>query len=352
MLRLILGLLIILVIAAVLAVLALQAPTAWQPGEVLRTPEERFVDLPDYPFAPHYADVRGYRVHYVDEGPRDGAPILLLHGQPSWSYLYRHMIPPLTAAGFRVIAPDLVGFGKSDKPIRQSDHSYQMHIDVMADLVRRLDLQGATFFGQDWGGLIGLRVVAAEPDRFARIVLSNTGLPAADGLRGWIGYPLFRFAVWREGTPETVAEDGEDFRFTRWVAWAKTVDAFDYAGLFQGSTQRDLSAEEQAAYAAPFPDETYQSGPRIFPYLVPSQLRQNAQIMQTVFAKWDKPLLTAFSDGDPVTAGGDKIWQESVPGAQGQPHRTIRNAGHFVQEDQPEELVETLISFIRDTEGQ
>ncbi|MGF1455883.1 MAG: haloalkane dehalogenase [Alphaproteobacteria bacterium] len=348
MLRVLIGLILVLVIASAAAVLALQAPTTWQPGEVLRTPADRFADLPDYPFTPHYADTLGYRVHYVDEGPPGGAPILLLHGQPSWSYLYRHMIPPLAEAGFRVIAPDLVGFGKSDKPTRQADHSYQMHVDVMTDLVRQLDLQNATYFGQDWGGLIGLRVVANEPDRFARIMISNTGLPAAGGLRGWIGYPLFRIAVWREGQPETVT-DGDEFRFTRWVAWARTVDSFDFEGLFQGATQKDLSAAEQAAYAAPFPDETYQAGPRIFPYLVPSQLRQNEQVMQAVYATWDKPFLTAFSDGDPVTAGGETVWQDTVPGAQGQPHTTIRKAGHFVQEDQPDALVDTMIRFIEAT---
>ncbi|MEM1397155.1 MAG: alpha/beta fold hydrolase, partial [Pseudomonadota bacterium] len=161
----------LLVVAALaVAVVAMQAPTRWQPGDVVRTPDDQFTDLEGYPYEPNYADALGYRVHYLDEGPRDGDVILLMHGQPSWSYLYRHMIEGLTAAGYRVIAPDLVGFGRSDKPLKQSDHTYQMHIDVISDLVRQLDLNEATFFGQDWGGLIGLRVVAENGDRFARIV--------------------------------------------------------------------------------------------------------------------------------------------------------------------------------------
>lgn len=346
MLRVFLWILAAIVIGLVAAVFALQAPTKWEPGEIVRTPDSRFANLTDYPFAANYIDSLGYRVHYVDEGPRDGDPILLLHGQPSWSYLYRQMIPLLTEAGYRVIAPDLVGFGKSDKPTSRTDHSYQMHIDVMTDVVRQLDLQNITYFGQDWGGLIGLRVVAEEPDRFARIVISNTGLPAADGIMGWIGYPLFRIAVWLEGSPETVA-DGDSFRFTRWVAWALTVEEFDYTGLFQNATLRDMSAEELAAYAAPFPDETHQAGPRIMPYLVPSQLRQNARVMNEFYAQWDKPLLIAFSDSDPVTAGQETVWRDTVPGAKGQPHTTIKGASHFVQEDQPEAIVAAMLDFMK-----
>ncbi len=345
MLRALVLFVIFLVAAAGVAVVTLQAPTSWQKAEAIQTPETQFDGLPDYPFEPNYADVSGYRVHYVDEGPADGPVILLLHGQPSWSYLYRHMIPPLSEEGYRVIAPDLVGFGKSDKPLNPSDHTYQMHIDLMTDFVRQLDLNEVTFFGQDWGGLIGLRVVAEEPDRFARIMLSNTGLPAADGIGGWIGYPLFRFAVWREGTPESFLENS-DFSFPRWVAYARNTPDFDFQGLFQRSTTRELSEAELAGYAAPFPDETYMAAPRIFPFMVPSQLRQNGAAMRDVFEKWDKPLLTAFGDSDPVTAGGDKVWQETVPGAQDQNHTTVNDAAHFIQEDQPEELVRLMIEFI------
>lgn len=345
--RIFLWILGIVLAAALLAVVSLQASTEWEVGEVVRTPEERFANLPDYPFAPHYADVLGYRVHYLDEGPRDGQTIFLLHGQPSWSYLYRHMIPPLAAAGYRVVVPDLVGFGKSDKPIAQSAYTYPMHVDVMTELVRRLDLRDVTFFGQDWGGLIGLRVVAEEPDRFARIMISNTGLPAAGGILGWLGYPLFRLAVWREGKVDTLAFEEDGFSFTRWVAYARTTDDFDMPSLFQNATARELSAAELAGYAAPFPDETHLAGARVFPYLVPSQLRENDRVMREVYDRWTKPFLTAFGDSDPVTAGLDVSWQERVPGAAGQPHVTVENASHFIQEDQPERLVELMIDFIQ-----
>jgi len=329
-----------------LVVASFQSSPEWSTGEVVRTAEARFAGLPDYPFEPHYAEALGYRLHYVDEGPRDAAPILLLHGQPSWSYLYRHMIPPLVAAGHRVIAPDLVGFGKSDKPIRQDDYSYQMHVDVMTAFVRSLDLRGITFFGQDWGGLIGLRVVAEEPDRFARIMISNTGLPAAGGVLGWLGYPLFRLAVWREGKVESLGGVSSEFSFARWVAFARTTSNFDMKGLFQTATTRALSEEELAGYAAPFPGESFLAGARIFPFLVPSQLRENDRAMREVFDHWDRPFLTAFGDSDPVTAGGEVVWQERVPGAAGRPHDRIAGGGHFIQEDRPQELVERMLALI------
>lgn len=345
MIKWMLGIVLSLLALAIIAVLSLQASTSWKTAETIRTPDERFANLTDYPFAPNYVEIEGYRIHYVDEGPRDGEIILLMHGQPSWSYLYRHMIPPLADAGYRVIAPDLVGFGRSDKPLKQSDHSYQMHVDVMTAFAQQIELQGATLFAQDWGGLIGLRMVAADQDRYARIMLSNTGLPAASGIRGWIGYPIIRFAAWREGKPDSVDDNGE-FRFTRWIAFARHSENFTLPSLFQGATTRTLSDAELAGYAAPFPDETYRAATRIFPMLVPSQLRQNRKVMDEVFAKWDKPLITAFGDSDPVTAGGDKVWQETVPGAAGQPHTTIEGGNHFIQEDKPEELVEILIDFI------
>ena len=339
------GILLTVLLAAVILVVMLQAPTSWKTGESLRTPEARFANLSDYPFAPNYVEIEGYRIHYVDAGPDDGETILLLHGQPSWSYLYRHMIPLLTAEGYRVIAPDLVGFGKSDKPLKQSDHNYQMHVDIMSEFARQVDLQGVTLFAQDWGGLIGLRMVAEDQDRYARIMLSNTGLPAAGGIRGWIGYPMIRFAVWREGKPETVDDNGV-FRFTRWIAFALHND-FDLAELFQGATTRTLSDAELAGYEAPFPSAEYRAATRIFPMMVPSQLRQNQKVMNQVFANWDKPFLTAFGDSDPVTAGGDVLWQDWVPGASGQPHTTIIDGHHFIQEDKPEELVRILVEFIQ-----
>jgi len=344
--RTVLLVLALLVVSALVAVASLQSSSEWVAGEVVRTPEKRFANLPDYPFEPHYAEVSGYRLHYLDEGPRDGQPILLLHGQPSWSYLYRHMIPPLAAAGYRVVVPDLVGFGKSDKPIDQSAHTYQMHVDVVTGFVRRLDLRGLTLFGQDWGGLIGLRVVAEEPDRFARIMISNTGLPAAGGVLGWLGYPLFQLAVWREGKIDRLILADSDFSFTRWVAYARTTDDFDMQNLFQTATTRELSEAELDGYAAAFPDEEHLAGARSFPYLVPSQLRENDRVMREVYDQWTKPFLTAFGDSDPVTAGRDALWHERVPGAADQPHVTVEGASHFIQEDRPERLVELMIAFI------
>ena len=190
---------------------------------VLRTPESAFEDLPGYDFAAHYEDVQGYRVHYVDEGPRDGPIVLLMHGEPSWSYLYRKMIVPLRDAGYRAIAPDLIGFGKSDKPMDPGDHSYQLHVDAMSDLITALDLRDITLFGQDWGGLIGLRVVALQPARFARVVASNTGLPEGNPYWGPFGRALFNLSVWWEG-PMTLDELLADLSFPRWVAFAWNAD--------------------------------------------------------------------------------------------------------------------------------
>lgn len=344
--RIVLSIVFGLLLLGALVVAAFQSSPDWQAGEVARTPEARFADLPDYPFAPNYAEVLGYRLHYLDEGPKDGPTVLLLHGQPSWSYLYRHMIPPLAARGFRVVVPDLVGFGKSDKPIHQGDYSYQMHVDVVTGFVRQLDLQDITLFGQDWGGLIGLRIVAEDESRFARIMISNTGLPAAGGPLGWLGYPLFRLAVWWAGTVEELGVGDSDFSFVQWVAYSRTAKDFDMQRLFQVATTRELSERELAGYAAPFAGEEHLAGARTFPYLVPSQLRENQRVMREVYAQWTKPFMTAFGDSDPVTAGGDALWQEVVPGAEGQPHVTIEGGSHFIQEDQPEQLVELLSAFI------
>lgn len=346
MLKTILGFLGLLLIAALVAVFSLQGSTSWSVGEVARTPDERFANLPDYNFSPNYAETLGYRIHYVDEGPRDGAVVLLLHGQPSWSYLYRHMIPLLADAGYRVIAPDLVGFGKSDKPLKQADYSYQMHLDVMTAFVAGLGVSDVTLFAQDWGGLLGLRMVPEAPETYARVMISNTGLPAAGGIAGLVGYPLFRFGVWRAGDVQQVSISEEGFSFLDWVAYSRETDNFDMTVLFQASTYRQLSERELAGYAAPFVDETHLAGARTFPYLVPSQLRQNQRVMDEFWAHWDKPFLTAFGDSDPVTAGGDVVWQESVPGAQGQPHVTVKGGAHFIQDDQPEELARLLSAFI------
>lgn len=347
MLKTILLTIIVVLVAAVAAIILMQSSSDWSTGKVVRTPDSRFDDLPDYPFEPNYLEVQGYRIHYIDEGPKDGEVVLLMHGQPSWSYLYRHMIPLLANAGYRVIAPDNVGFGKSDKPVDWSSHSYQMHVDVMSRFLDGINLKDATLFAQDWGGLIGLRVVEQRPDRFKRIMISNTTLPAMGGLKGWLGYPLLRASVWREGDVQQLDFADPDFSFTTWVAYARTADVFSFADLFQHSTSRELSDVELAGYAAPFPNEEFMAGVRTFPSLVASQLRQNQLVMDDFYTKWEKPFITAFGDKDTLMAGRDKAWQNTVPGAKGQAHTLIKDGAHFIQEDKPKELVDKLIAFIK-----
>lgn len=289
----------------------------------LRTPDSRFENLPAYDFAPNYVEFGGLRMHYVDEGPKDGAVMLLLHGEPSWSYLYRHMIPPLRDAGFRVIAPDLIGFGKSDKPTRKSDYSYAIHVDWMTQFVAALDLTNITMFCQDWGSLIGLRVAAENEHRFARIALGNGGMPTGDQ-----EMPK-AFKVWQ--------------KFARFSPW------FPIGKLIQKATIADLPDDVVAAYDAPFPSAKYKAGARAFPMLVPTTPNDPAteanRAAWAVFKRWDKPFLTTFSNRDPITRGGDKVWQETVPGAKNLGHVKIRNAGHFLQEDKGPELAEVLIRF-------
>jgi len=293
--------------------------------DTLRTPDERFEGLAGYPFSPHYADVDGIRVHYVDEGPADAAPILLLHGEPSWSYLYRTMIPPLVAAGHRCIAPDLVGFGRSDKPAAVDDYSYQAHVDWMRGVVEALDLREATLFGQDWGRLIGLRVAAESEDRFARICAANTFLPTGD----------------------IPAGDA----FLAWKNYALTVPEFHIGGIIKGATVSDTAKEVIDAYDAPFPSEEFKAGARAFPALVPvtpdDPASEPNRAAWKVLERWEKPFLTLFSDTDPITRGGDRFFQRTVPGCEGQPHATIEQAGHFLQEDKGDEIAEHLIAWLR-----
>jgi haloalkane dehalogenase len=309
-----------------------------RPG-VFRTPDERFENLEDYPFKPHYLEVDSkvgkLRMHYVDEGPRDAEPILLMHGEPSWSYLYRKMIPPLVAAGHRVIAPDLIGFGRSDKPAKRSDHSYQNHVDWMMQFVTELELENVTLFCQDWGSLIGLRLVTGAPDRFARVVAGNAALPAGPGDDGIV--------IGRQWTqPDPNAELKWEGGFMRWLKYSQTVPKFDCGPILQIATVRELAEAEMDAYRAPFPDERYLAGPRVMPTLVRSQMATNRKAWK-VLAKFDKPFLTTFSDRDPITKGGEKVFQKRVPGANGQPHTIVKNASHFLQEDAAEQLA-TLIN--------
>ncbi|MDH3810853.1 MAG: haloalkane dehalogenase [Gammaproteobacteria bacterium] len=292
--------------------------------DCVRTPDSRFEGLPDYDYAPHYVDIDGMRMHYVDEGPRDGEVVLLLHGEPSWSYLYRHMIPPLRDAGLRVIAPDLIGFGKSDKPTRKTDYSYAGHVGWMTAFIEALDLSGINLFCQDWGSLIGLRVAAENEHRFARIALGNGALPTGD-----------------QAIPKA---------FKIWRAFALYSPWFPIGRILQMGTVDELSAAEVAAYDAPFPSARYKAGARAFPKLVPTTpddpARDANRAAWDVFRQWTKPFLTTFSNRDPIMRGGEKVWQDSVPGAQGQEHVIIRNAGHFLQDDKGPELAEVLIRFI------
>ncbi len=302
--------------------------------EFLTTPDPCFDNLPDYPFAPQYltvtdADGTDLRIHYLDEGPRDAAPILLMHGEPSWSYLYRKFVPDLVARGHRVIAPDLIGFGKSDKPAARSDYTYERHVAWMSAWLTALDLTDITLFCQDWGGLIGLRLVAAFPDRFARLVIANTGLPIGTG-----------------------SSDG----FNAWLAFSQNVPQFPVGVIVNGGTTRDLTPGEIAAYDAPFPDERYKEGAREFPKLVPitpdhASVAEN-QAAWKVLERFDKPVLTAFSDQDAVTKGGEKLFIDRVPGAKGQAHTIIAGGGHFLQEDAPEQLCALIDAFIRSSQGQ
>lgn len=292
--------------------------------QALRTPESRFEGLPDYPFAPHFVEVDGLRMHYVDEGPADARPVLLLHGEPSWSYLYRHMIPPLAAAGHRVIAPDLVGFGKSDKPASKSAYTYARHVEWMRQFIEHLRLENITLFCQDWGSLIGLRVAAENEHRFARIALGNGGLPTGDQQMPRA------FRIWRT--------------FALYSPW------FPIGRIIQAGTVTELPRDVVAAYDAPFPSAKYKAGARAFPALVPARPDDPASNANRdawkVFGRWEKPFLTCFSNRDPITRGGDKPWQAHVPGAREQAHTVIRNAGHFLQEEKGPELAAVLEDFI------
>jgi haloalkane dehalogenase len=296
---------------------------------VLRTPDDRFDGLPGWTFAPRHAEVPSgdggsLRVHFVDEGPRGAPVVLLLHGEPSWSYLYRKMIPGLVAAGLRAVAPDLVGFGRSDKPAERSEYTYQRHVDWLRAFVHGQRLEGLTLFCQDWGGLLGLRLVAEEPERFARVVAANTFLPTGD------------------------APVGEAFE--RWRRFSQQVPEFPAGRILQMGTTTDLPPEVVAAYDAPFPDASYQAGARHFPTLVPtrpddpaSEANRRAWVSLERFAR---PFLTAFSDADPITRGAEAALQARIPGARGLAHPTIHGAGHFLQEDRGEDLARIVADFV------
>jgi len=301
--------------------------------KILRTPDERFDNLPDYPFKPNYVNIPDgdggtLRIHYVDEGPSKAEPVLLMHGEPSWSYLYRKMIPVIVDAGFRAVAPDLVGFGRSDKPADRKDYTYQRHVDWMQGLLDKIDLRQLTLVCQDWGGLIGLRLVAQYPAHFARVVVANTGLPTGDN-------PISdAFLNWRKFSQET-----PEFKVGEIISMSNPNDP--------------LSKEVIAAYDAPFPDDTYKEGARIFPSLVPitpddPASKANREAWK-VLSQLEKPFVTMFSDGDPITRGGERVFQKLVPGAKGQPHTIIKGGGHFLQENRGKEFAKAVIDFISQT---
>ena len=299
--------------------------------ERLRTPEERFRDLPDFPFRAKYAHVADpsggepLRMAYLDEGPSDAHVILLLHGEPSWSYLYRSMVPRLVAAGYRVLAPDLIGFGQSDKPTNRLEYTYARHVEWLRELLfDHLDLVDITYFGQDWGSLLGLRLVGEHPERFARVAIGNGGLPTGE---------------------ERVNE-----AFASWQQFSQDAPALPIGAIVSGGCTTRLALEVIAAYDAPFPDERFKEGARQFPILVPTSREDPAHDANVatwgVLATWDRPFLCCFSDSDPITSGADRKFLDVVPGARAQAHTTIKGAGHFLQEDKGGELATMLTIFI------
>jgi haloalkane dehalogenase len=291
----------------------------------LRTPDDRFDGLPDFPWTPRYTEIDGLRMAHVEAG--SGPPVLMLHGEPTWSYLYRHMIPGVAAAGLRAIAPDLIGFGRSDKPAALADYSYQRHVDWLVAWIEALDLSDVTLFCQDWGSLLGLRIAAEHPARFARIVVGNGFLPIAD-----------------RPTPAA---------FRIWRAFARYTPVFPTGRIVQIGTVRRLSSAEVAAYDAPFPSEDFKQGARAFPRLVPTAPDDPAvpanRAAWEALGRWEKPFLTAFGKKDPILGWADRLLQRHVPGAAGQPHRDLAHASHFLQEDAGPELAGILADFVAAT---
>jgi haloalkane dehalogenase len=296
----------------------------------LRTDDRRFLGLPDFPFDPNYLSVDdteggSLRLHYVDEGVNRDQTILCLHGEPSWCFLYRHMIKVFVAAGYRVIAPDLIGFGRSDKPTERNDHTYKRHVDWMAGAIAKLQLRNVTLFCQDWGGLIGLRLVGETPDLFSRVVTANTSLPTG--------------------------AERQSPAYLEWRALSQSVPTFPVGQFVKGACHTELGDAVVAAYDAPFPDESYKAGVRQLPLLVPiamddPEYAANKRAWE-VLENFDRPWLTIFSGQDPITRHGERIFQRRVKGAQGQPHVLIPDAGHFLQEDKGAEVARIVVEFMR-----
>ena len=316
--------------------------------DFVRTPDQRFEGLLDYPFPPNYAEVvfsssAKMRMHYVDEGPADAPPVLMLHGEPTWSYLYRKMIPVFVEAGFRVVAPDHIGFGRSDKPTDKTVYSFEAHLDAMHQFVRLLSLDGITLIAQDWGGPIGLGVLAKEPERFARVVAANTMLHTVEAdLAGRVAWSNHA-----QGEGDVCVGEG----LLAWILHSQRSPEFDASPAIAGTTARPMPDEVLAAYDAPFPDESYKAGMRQFPALIPITPHDPGALLNR--ATWDalsefnQPFLTLFGDSDPSTAGWDKVFQERVPGAAGQPHGFLEEAGHFLQEDAGPELAQRVLGWLK-----
>lgn len=294
--------------------------------KILRTPDSRFDNLPGYPFQPHYIEVGdGLRMHYVEEGNPDGEVVLLLHGEPSWSYLYRKMIPIFEQVGYRVIVPDLMGFGKSDKPVERGAYTFATHLQWLTEFIEKLDLRNINLFCQDWGGLLGLRIICTHEERFLRVVAANTFLPTG------------------EGKPSEV--------FLNWVNYSQNAPVLNIGKILDTSTVSELSEAVIAAYEAPFPDETYKAGARQFPALVPISTDDpeaaNNKMAWKQLKQWEKPFLTLFSDSDPIMKGLETYFQKVIPGAQGQKHTIIKGGGHFLQEDKGEEIAGLMVDFMQ-----
>jgi haloalkane dehalogenase len=299
--------------------------------KILRTPDSRFTGVPDFPFAPRFASVGDpgapLRMAYVDEGPADGPVVLMLHGEPTWSFLYRKLIPVVAAAGLRVVAPDLIGFGRSDKPADRADYTYARHVEWAAGFLAALDLRGVTLVCQDWGGLLGLRLVAEHADRFARVVAANTSLPTGD----------------RPMPPA----------FEQWRRASQDDPVFSAGEIVARYSAAPVSVEARQAYDAPFPDESFKAGARTFPMLVPVDPNDpasepNRQAWQRLQA-FERPFLTVFGDADPFSSGAERALQKRIPGARGQAHRVLPGVGHFIQEDAGAELGKLVAEFVRGT---
>ena len=331
--------------------------------KILRTPDECFDRLKDYPFEPNYTVIKtecgnDIRIHHIDEGPKDGPIILCMHGQPVWSYLYRKMIPLLTNAGLRVIAPDLPGYGKSDKPASRQDYSSQSQVNWMGRWLQLNNFHDLNLFGQDWGGLVGLRVVAELPDRFARVVVSNTGMAARDGISGWLFHNMMKLTVWWNGAitfEELKAAANEALTgnnpsgsqgvsmFTKWIAHSYYAEDMDIVGIIANFGRIKLNDEEKRAYEAPYPTGEYKAGANVWPYLIPSHLQEYKNYWKEVYEKWDKPFLVAFGSEERITLRMKDDFVNRIPNPT---VITLGGAGHFVQEEVGPELAQIINDFI------